>query len=121
MLVIGGFVAWLAFFLMDRYWYHPLLLGAVKHALKLEVELERDVPGIKLTSAISEASPIDIRIRKRKWTLHSSHKMPIFYGLIAGVLVALFIVILSGLGPDEAHSSTTPTPTTATHPQGNQP
>src|SRR3954471_11049588 len=41
-LVVGG-VLWLAFFVVDKVWYHPLLIGAVKHGAALE-ELLGDEP-----------------------------------------------------------------------------
>jgi len=74
-LLIVGFMGFLAFYLMDRYWYHKLLYGAVEQALFIENRLKGDLPELGLTSCI------------KKWssskffgiTIRSTMKIHIFY------------------------------------------
>jgi hypothetical protein len=89
MILAGGLIAWVAFFLMDRFWYHPLLLGAVEHAQYIENNLRQIVEYgafISLSSSISKASPVKIG----KIEIHSSWKIFIFYGFVA---IFLLLVI----------------------------
>jgi osmotically-inducible protein OsmY len=87
-LLIIALVSWTAFYLMDQYWYHYLLKGAVLHGMKIENSLKNVLPEIGLTKSIGDASPI----RFRSWQIRSTHKMTIFYGLIA--LVLLFFIAM---------------------------
>lgn len=86
LLLIGGTITWLAFYFVDQIWYHRLLVGAVGHGMELETLLAKHVPGIGLTQAIGKASP------NRLFglvTLHSRHKMKIFYFVIVAILLFL--------------------------------
>jgi hypothetical protein len=83
-LLLGGIVAWLAFYFVDQVWYHRLLLGAVVQGGELERLLKQDVPGIGLTGAIGRASPAKVL----GFTLHSKDKMRVFYFGIALMLLA---------------------------------
>jgi hypothetical protein len=69
-LLVAGIVSWLAFYFMDRWWYHMLLVGSVVHGLELEKELEPHFPNAHLTRTIGKASPIQ-------------------YGFAVGVLLAI--------------------------------
>ncbi len=42
-------VVWVCFYIMDRFWYHELLKGAVHHGLILEESLKDKIPKIGLT------------------------------------------------------------------------
>lgn len=55
LVLVVGSVLWLAFYVVDKVWYHPLLIGAVKHGTALETALGVERAG--LTHAISKASP----------------------------------------------------------------
>ncbi|EEO5242611.1 hypothetical protein G6B77_004533, partial [Salmonella enterica] len=55
-LALGASVVWLLFYFVDVYWYHPLLLGAVKKGLALEQEIASDIPNINLTETIGNSS-----------------------------------------------------------------
>jgi FMN phosphatase YigB (HAD superfamily) len=90
MLIVGALVSWLAFYMMDRWWYHPLLRGAVDHAIELEKRLVDDVPGIGLTGAISDASHTKLLGKERD----STWKMLWFYRLIGAVLVVVLAAIV---------------------------
>jgi len=94
----------LAFYFMDRYWYHKLLLGSVKHAEKIEESLSNIVPEMALTKTISKASPS----RGLGLEIHSSKKITIFY-----VILLLGFVVIA-LAFYFAHPRTISTQTTGT-------
>ncbi len=86
----AGLVAWLAFYMLDRWWYHRLLQGAVQHGEAIEAELQKRIPNIALTGAISKTSRFKLFGR---WTVRASHRIDFFYGLVA----LLFVLIIVGL------------------------
>lgn len=47
-------LAWIAFFFMDRYHYHPLLLGAVNHGKNIEDKYNYLLPELGLTDSIKK-------------------------------------------------------------------
>jgi FMN phosphatase YigB (HAD superfamily) len=93
--LLGLFVL-LAFWYMDRYWYHKLLLGAVKQGIYIEDKYSFTLPEMQLTKAIGESSPQRFLKRKGKHLIkiHSSKKYWIFYGLIIVPLLFLCIVLI---------------------------
>ena len=54
-----GFVGTLLFFFMDKYWYHRLLVGSVKHGMEIEKEHEKELPELSLSKAIGAESPYE--------------------------------------------------------------
>lgn len=79
-------VVWLAFYLMDRYWYHELLKGAVHHAQKIEISLREITPEIELANSIREQSHSSLKMNAAK-------KLNIFYWSIFAVqLIALILL-----------------------------
>ena len=92
-LALVAFFIWLAFYLMDRHWYHRLLYGAVKHGERIEKQLANILPEIQLTKTISETSPLIICNKK----LRSTTKMDIFYSFIGLGLLILTIIFYLGL------------------------
>jgi hypothetical protein len=90
LLVFVALSTWLAFYFMDRFWYHYLLIGAVKHGEKVERRLKDILPDIDLTHSISEASPIKIRTMN----IHAARKMDIFYLSVAALLFILMISLI---------------------------
>jgi hypothetical protein len=121
--VLGaGLIAWVAFYFVDQVWYHRLLIGAVRHAETLEDLLEPNVPGVRLSHSISAASPYEVEWgawrAKVRFTLHSSHKLRLFYGVVAGLLAVLVLGVQLGSTPDnrdeEGRSPTTTTVATST-------
>jgi phosphoglycolate phosphatase-like HAD superfamily hydrolase len=99
-LMVPALVGWLAFWFMDRLWYHHLLMGAVNHGAFIEKRYGRLIPEIRLTKAIGDASPIHIW----RFQIHSKKKMDIFYGSIALFLIAIFFLLHA------SHSKSTPPP-----------
>lgn len=83
LVLLGAAVCWLAFYGMDRFWYHRLLVGSVKQGLVAEEALGDTYPEIRLTKAIGDESPIRIG----NWRVRSSRKIDIFYWLIAFLLL----------------------------------
>lgn len=102
--LLAGALVWLAFYFVDRIWYHPLLLGAVKHAEQLEEMLTDDVPGISLTRSISNASPVTVVGHE----MHSGTKMSVFYVVIFVVLLALATGAHRGAQEPSRPSTATP-------------
>jgi FMN phosphatase YigB (HAD superfamily) len=97
--------SWLAFWLMDQFWYHRFLKGAVNHGLNIEEKLQTELPVIGLTGSIGEASAstvLGIKVR-------SNAKLTIFYVMILGILVAAFIVsIWLSLSKQESNHASLP-------------
>ena len=61
------------------------------------------MPGVGLTTAIGKASPIILREKdeqsgREAIAIHSSLKMTLFYGLIAGVLFVSLVLVWVGVG-----------------------
>lgn len=91
-LLAGGLIVWAAFYFIDQVWYHRLLIGAVRHGEALEAEIRKVLPSAGLTLAITASSPFRIW----RWTLHSRHKMQIFYGAVAALLLAFAVLAQFG-------------------------
>jgi hypothetical protein len=78
---------------MDRFWYHRLLYGAVKQGARVEAALKDILPEIQLTKSIGDESPLRFSIFGKTFSVHSTHKMDVFYG-IGGLCI---VVIILGL------------------------
>ncbi|HHH2117695.1 hypothetical protein AB8989_08085 [Yersinia hibernica] len=84
-LSFGATIIWFLIYFVDVYWYHPLLLGAVKHGASIEKGLIDIMPEIGLTTRIGKESPTQIFWKK---DVHSTTKAKLFY---FGVLIVLII------------------------------
>jgi hypothetical protein len=102
-LLYSAILPWSAFYLMDRHWYHRLLYGAVHHGQRIERRWQSRLPEITLTDSIGEHSPVKIW----KITLHSRHKMSLFYWAGIGVLILSGTIVHLGTIP--AHVGQDPT------------
>jgi hypothetical protein len=103
----AGALIWAAFYFMDRYWYHPLLLGAVAHGLNIEELMEarfkvRGLTGVNAKNEPVEAAALTKTIGKKSpvkvlgfITLRSSNKEHVFYGSIFLVLIAMGVLVMS--------------------------
>lgn len=104
-----GLVLWYAFYFVDRYWYHPLLVASVLQGHAVEDKIEQvGLPGAALTRAISAGSPIDrprvIRLFTRKnnrdTQLRSEGKLVWFYRIgalaLAGAAIGFLMAALHG-------------------------
>jgi hypothetical protein len=91
MIVMGGLIAWLAFYLMDRWWYHRLLQGAVRHAQYIEAEMKNDERVgslLSLSNEIRMASPFFLPGKVR---VRSDTKVDLFYGAVLIVLILIMV------------------------------
>lgn len=97
------------FYFMDRYWFHRLLVGSVKHGIEIEKKYKDSLPELSLSDAIGAESPYrprgvakflaNILVRHEKYKengqLHSDGKMEFFYKLVALSLFLLFFLLAS--------------------------
>ncbi|MDX0428005.1 hypothetical protein GOL30_20825 [Sinorhizobium medicae] len=102
----GLFATWL-FYFIDRYWYHRLLSGSVKHAIIIETKYKADIPELSLSAAIGDVSAYEPRgpvswlawllvgheKYKQDKKLHSDGKIELFYKSVMLVLVVAMIMI----------------------------
>jgi hypothetical protein len=100
LLVFVALVTWLAFYFMDRFWYHRLLYGAVKQGVKIEKRLVNVLPEIDLTNTIGLESPLHITINGKEREINTTRKMDLFYGVVA-FLLAVLMVALFAMRPSE--------------------
>lgn len=82
----------LAFYLMDRHWYHRLLKGAVNAGIEAEKQLESLSIKVKLGTNIMSASPLKLPILG--WKISSCQKMDLAYGLIALAISVLGSILV---------------------------
>ena len=87
----------IAFYLMDRLWYHRLLDGSVKAGIAAEGELVRLGLTVDLGAQISKASPFALPFIGTK--VHSRHKMDGFYGLLGLAVIAVTVTLAIGVKP----------------------
>ncbi|UVL84706.1 hypothetical protein LOY35_03715 [Pseudomonas sp. B21-028] len=110
------------FYFMDRYWYHRLLVGAVKQGVAIEKLGIGTIPELNLTKVIGDESPYEPRgfakvfagwivsHPKLKTTgkLHSDGKIEFFYKsvMVALTLTALLIAYMGGVELKSSSPST---------------
>lgn len=104
----GIFTTWL-FYFIDRYWYHKLLIGSVKHAIQIESKYKLSIPELALSTHIGAESPYKpgrllsllakFLVRDPKWKktkeLHSDGKIELFYKSVMALLLVIIIVLAS--------------------------
>ncbi|WP_318437299.1 hypothetical protein [Photobacterium leiognathi] len=90
-LAFGACIVWLLVFLVDVYWYHPLLKGAVSKGEQIEKQLKEHLPNIDLTCQIGKESAVSVFGVKN---VRSTTKAKIFYLGIVGVLFILALSLL---------------------------
>jgi hypothetical protein len=90
--LVALLVVWAAFYLMDRWWYHYLLLGAVLHGSALEDRaraLGLTLPGrrslLGLTQSVS-------RLNQEALGLRAKYKIDLFYALMFAALLLMLWV-----------------------------
>src|SRR5262249_2097996 len=108
---IFGIVGTWLFYFIDRFWYHRLLVGSVRHAIFIEKQYKIEMPELSLSDAIGAESPYRPRhvvrwlaklvVNHEKFRetgmLHSDGKIELFYKSV-GVLLIVTTVILASLG-----------------------
>ncbi|KAB1108349.1 HAD hydrolase-like protein [Neorhizobium galegae] len=90
--IVAALFAWFAFFLIDYYWYHVFLRGAVKHAGKIEKAFKDRIPSIDLGSTISSESQA-VKIFGLVPT-NSEMRLKMFYWLGFGMIGVVFLTLL---------------------------
>lgn len=105
-IIAAGF-AWFSFFLMDKYWYHVFLKGAVEHAKKIETDFASKIPGIGLGKSISEVSS-NVRILGVK--TNSDRRLYWFYILGFLMLGTLFMTLFMSAPYQEPVPAPAPAP-----------
>jgi hypothetical protein len=85
---IISLIVWMAFFWIDRYWYHELLKGAVHHGQKIEERFKAEMPEISLALEIRDQS-------HQSFGMNAAKKLNIFYwGIFLIQLIGLVLVFL---------------------------
>jgi len=82
--IFVAIVVWIAFYLMDRYWYHELLKGAVHHGQEIEKSLKEKIPAITLAHTIRDQSHSSLGI-------NAARKLDFFYFGIFAILIVAFV------------------------------
>jgi hypothetical protein len=101
-LVVGcALLPLLAFYLMDRLWYHRLLMGSVKAADPVETSLRALGLVVDLGGEISRSSPFTVF----GWKVHSKYKMDWFYGIIAAGILVLALILAFAVEPAVAQQA----------------
>jgi hypothetical protein len=109
----AGLIVWLAiipvlaFYFMDRWWYHRLLKGAVNAGIAAESALQNRGYSVNLGTEITKASPFVWRMwgkkvdPERSWLsfpkrkMHSEAKMDFFYLALVVSLLAIGFLLLN--------------------------
>lgn len=86
--------AWLCFYLMDRFMYHKLLIGAVKAGIETENELKNLGINVALGEKIKEASPLK-NLFWHNLEMHSDQKLDFFYITVPCICINGILVYLN--------------------------
>jgi hypothetical protein len=114
-LIAGAFI-WSAFYVVDKVWYHRLLMGSVRYGETVEKSLGTIMPGVGLTTRISQESPYKFKILGvgAERSLHSDQKLSFLYWSIGILLLILAAGAQIGVSSSNGQASTTPTSTATT-------
>lgn len=105
LVVVSAIIPLLAFYFMDRLWYHRLLDGSVQAGIEAESALKALGYEVNLGSQISAKSPFTLWVFK--YRIHSRVKMDIFYLMLVCTLLLVGCFLAFGIGPQPL--STQPT------------
>jgi hypothetical protein len=120
LVVFSAIVPLLAFYFMDRLWYHRLLEGSVKAGIEAESALKHLGYKVDLGSKISEYSPFTLWLTNGV-KIHSKTKMDIFYLMLVAALLIVAVCLGFGirhqtvLAPAPTASVGAPPPGVANH------
>lgn len=93
LLAFVGAAAWLCFYLMDRFMYHRLLVGAVKSGINIENKLKEQGVEIDLGAQIKIASPLT-DLFGEKLEMHSDQKLDFFYITVPLICINAILAFL---------------------------
>jgi hypothetical protein len=102
LICFGGLIGWVAFWAMDRHWYHVFLVAAGKHASNIEGRWRSAYPELQLSSQIGE----DSRRMVGTWVFHSGRRLSVFYLVGAGVLLFTAVGVWNAHVVDRPSNST---------------
>lgn len=97
-----GIAAWLCFYLMDRFMYHKLLIGAVNSGINIEKRLESLGINVDLGEQIKQASPLK-NLFGKGIEIHSDQKLDFFYitvpvicinGILSYLVLSLWVIFI---------------------------
>lgn len=92
-----GISAWLCFYLMDRFMYHKLLIGAVNSGINIEKDLNKLGINVNLGEEISKASPLK-KLFGTNLEIHSNQKLDFFYTTVPIIcLNGILLYLVFGL------------------------
>ena len=97
LVVLSAIVPLLAFYFMDRLWYHRLLDGAVQAGIEAENALKALGYNVDLGSKISAKSPFKLYLVGKP--VHSKTKMDIFYLMLVATLLVVSFCLGLGIRP----------------------
>jgi len=92
----AALITWIAFYLLDRWYYHYLLIGAVLHGQDLEKRAAQ--LGMSLPEAVDSGGSLlglTYRISKLNqegWGVRAKYKVDVYYALIAAAILALLLL-----------------------------
>src|SRR3990172_1195077 len=96
----ASLLVWPSFWLVDRFWYHPLLIGAVNHGMAIENQAKK--LGLTLSGFDSDKSNYSLLGLANRISVHSrealkmktKRKMDLYYFIIFVALLAIVIAQL---------------------------
>lgn len=100
LVVVSAIFPLLAFYFMDRLWYHRLLDGSVQAGIEAETALKDFGYKIDLGSQISAKSPFKLWLFGK--SIHSKTKMDIFYLMLVVTLLIVGGCLGFGIRPQPA-------------------
>lgn len=95
LVVVSAILPLLAFYFMDRLWYHRLLDGSVMAGIEAEQALKELGYKVNLGLEIKNRSPFKLWLSGKK--IHSKTKMDFFYGVLALTLLLVGLCIAFGV------------------------
>jgi hypothetical protein len=97
--VVVALLVWVAFYFMDRFWYHELLRAAVQYADELDGPAQKAGLNFRLnmSSRIREANHKALR-------LSGGAKINLFYLTVASALVVAAVLLYTGVVQLASHS-----------------
>lgn len=108
LVVFSAILPLLAFYFMDRLWYHRLLDGSVEAGIEAESALKELGYKVGLGSKISAKSPFVLWFSQKK--IHSKRKMDIFYCMLILTLLIVSLFLGFGIRPQSPSSGSSQPP-----------
>lgn len=104
LVVVSAIFPLLAFYFMDRLWYHRLLDGSVQAGIEAEAALNAFGYKVALGTQISAKSPFKLWVLGK--SIHSKTKMDIFYLMLMVTLMIVGGFLAFGIHPQPAAPAT---------------